>query len=152
MDKKLAGGISEHQEQLALRWNLLDNECDPCTVVTRRMEVVYVNAAAKFLVTSGWFGCRCWEVFPVREDNCVARCSAVRAVSNADDIVYCEETIYAAGGAPVPLGVAVIPIRTAGGDGERAILLLRSKSSSLSDDLFRRETLNRARKLRALYD
>ena len=146
----MADGVSEHQERLARRWRFLESERDACCVVTRRMAVVYVNTAARPFVPLGWFGGRCWEIFPVGKKSCASRCPAVRAVSDADEIVYCEETLYSPAGSPISLGVAVIPVRVSGADGERAILLLRPKSAATSEELFQQEILERAMNLSTL--
>ncbi len=129
-----------------VRWSFLEEESDACCVVTRRMEVVYLNATARSLVRADFFGRRCWEVFPVGGGACAARCPAVRAVSQADAIVYCEETVQVAG-QPVTLGVAVIPLRTAPAGPDRGLLLLRPKTAGRSDEAFRDELLAYARRL-----
>ncbi len=142
--------LPEREQQLASRWHFLEQAGDACAVVTRRMEVLYLNAAARVLVPSEWFGRRCWEVFPVAEEGCAARCPAIRAVSNAEDIAYCEETLVAPDGITQNLGVAVIPLRIAGAEGEQAILLLRPKAPGEPEDILRRELLRRAAVLRGL--
>lgn len=146
----MANGVSDRRERLALRWEFLEKQSDACSVVTGRMEVIYVNSPARSMVGSGWFGCRCWEVFPVGDESCAARCPAVKAVHRGNDIVYCEETISAPDGSPMTLGVAVIPVRDAGGEGERAVLLLRPRPAGISEPAFLREVLERAREVRAL--
>ncbi len=142
--------VSQHKERLSLRWDFLENEFDACCVVTRRMEVVYLNAAARSLLPPKWFGRHCWEVFPVGDRVCAPRCPAILAVCRAQDIIYCEETIYDRDGSPVPLGVAVIPLRVRPGGGEPAILLFRRNAPDIAQDVFRRELLEHAGKLRAL--
>ena len=144
--------LPEREQQLASRWHFLEQAEDVCVVVSRRMEVLYLNAAARVLVPSVWFGRRCWEVFPVKGERCAARCPAIRAVSNAEDIVYCEETLFAPAGITQSLGVAVIPLRIAGAEGEQAILLLRPKPPGEPEEIFRRGLLNRAAILRGLCD
>ncbi len=134
------------REDNPMRWSFLEEESDACCVVTRRMELVYLNATARSLVRADFFGRRCWEVFPVGGGACAARCPAVRAVSQADAIVYCEETVQVAG-QPVTLGVAVIPLRTAPAEPDRGLLLLRPKTAGRSDETFRDELLAYARRL-----
>lgn len=141
---------SGRQQRIAHRWSSLEEERDACIVVSRRMEVLYANAAARALVSPEWFACRCWEVFPVAEEGCAARCSAIRAVSKAEDIAYCEETLDARDGSRQSAGVAVIPLRLAGSDGEQGILLLRPRASGMDEESFRRELLKHAERMRAL--
>ncbi len=144
--------LTRRRVRLAYRWRFLEDERDACSVVTRRMEVVYLNAAARALVPSEWFGSRCWEVFPVGDESCAARCAAVSAVSKADELIYCEETLHAADGSPIPLGVAVIPLHSAVLEGERALLLLRPKTHGRSADRFRRDLLEEAGRLLSFCD
>ena len=149
MDQRLTSRASEHKEQLSLRWGFLEKQFDACSVVTRRMEVIYLNAAARSLLPPKWFGRRCWEVFPVGDRVCAPRCPAILAVSKPQGITYCEETFYGRDGSPVPLGVAVIPLRVLPGGGGRAILLLRRNAPDIARDVFQRELLEQAGKLRA---
>lgn len=151
-DPKMTEERLLRQRRMASRWGFLEAERDACSVVTRQMVVVYLNEVARSLVPPGWFGRRCWDVFPVGEESCASRCAAVAAVSNADDIVYCEEIIYAAEGAPLHLGVAVIPLRVAPPAEERAVLLLRPKAPEMADENFRSKLLERAAELRASCD
>ena len=152
MDRRLTKEQVQRKERLANRWGFLEEEADAYTVVTRGMEVVYVNAAARALLPPEWFGYRCWELFPVGEENCASRCLAVRAVSHADETVYCEETVCDRDGTPIPLGIAVVPMGTPGEDGEKAVLLHRPKPPRVADKLFRRELLEQAKILRELCD
>jgi hypothetical protein len=140
------------RERLAFRWGFLEREPDACAVVTRRMEVVYLNAAASSLVKPGWFGSQCWDVLLVEEAWCPAGCPVVGAVFRADDIIYCEETIRAHDGSPVPVGIAAIPVRVPCEEGEQALLLLRPAPPDAAREVFRRELLERAGKLRAFYE
>ncbi len=128
------------------RWGFLEREPDGFGVVTRGMEVLYLNAVARSLVPLRWFGCRCWDLFPVGDQGCASRCPAVKAVSRSPEIFYCEETLYGRGGVPINFGVAVIPV--AGQDGSRAVLLLRPKPEGSDDESFRRGILERAGQLR----
>lgn len=141
------------------RWAFLEQRADPVAVVTRKMEVVYLNALARAVVTPSWVGRRCWEVFPVGESACAAKCLAVKAVGAGDEIIYCEETIWP-GGAPLRLGVAVVPLplplpltaETTPGAAERALLLLRPRPEANGDGVggtqFQQALLADARALR----
>jgi hypothetical protein len=131
----------------AVKWAGLDDQGDPCAVVTRRMEVVYLNPAAQSLVPEAWPGRRCWEVFPVGAAACASRCPAVRAVTAADEIELCEETIFP-GGDPVLLGVAVIPVGPPESESYRAMLLLRPRPADSAPDQFRARLLEDASRLR----
>jgi hypothetical protein len=127
---------SDRRDQdLGRRWEFLEGEADACAVVTRRMEVVYLNAAGRSLVPDGWLGERCWNVFPVGSAACAAACPAIRAVSAGCGIEYCEETIYP-GGEAVRLGVAVVPLDGAR-TGPRAILRLRPIREDVPRETFR---------------
>ena len=145
--KDIASG---RQQRLAHRWRSLEEERDACIVVSRRMEVLYANVTARSLVSPEWFACRCWEVFPVVEEGCAARCSAVRAVSKAEDIAYCEEALLTPDGTTQSLGVADIALRIAGSEGEQANLILRPKPPGEPEEIFRRGLLSRAAILRGL--
>lgn len=137
------------EAEIIVRWSFLEEVPDACSVVSRRMELLYLNATARSLVSPDWFGSRCWQVFPVEDGSCASRCPAVRAVNRSEDIVYCEETIYP-DEALVTLGVAVIPLGTTHEHGERSILLLRPKRAGICEDAFRRELLEDAEHLSAL--
>ena len=129
------------------RWGFLEGQVDPCTVVTRRMELVYLNGPARRLVPVGWFGRRCWDAFPVADRTCSARCPAVRAAVG-HDIVYCEETLACTDGAQMPVGVAVIPLNDTSPDEDRALLLLRPKVPAAAGR-FEQALLSDARRLLA---
>jgi len=107
-----------NRQAVADRWRFLESEPDGYAVLSRAMEVLYLNATARALVAPAWWGRRCWETFPVGEASCAACCPAVRAVRAANEIVYCEEVLYVSG-TPQVFGVAVIPIEVipAGGSG-----------------------------------
>lgn len=136
--------------RIATRWNFLDQESDPCCVVSKRMEVLYVNAAARPLLPQDWFGRRCWQAFPVQDDRCASSCPAVWAVGNSSAIVYCEESIYPQPGSPLLVGVAVIPMENTQAEGEQAILLLRPKPGDSPGDIFKSALLESAERLRSL--
>ncbi len=148
-DPKMTEELLQRQKRMAARWGFLEAERDACSVVTRQMVVVYLNEVARSLVSPEWFGRHCWDVFPVGEESCASRCAAVAAVSNAEDIVYCEETIHAADGSPIRLGVAVIPLRPAPPAEERAVLLLRPRNPGVAEEVLRSKLLERAAELRA---
>ena len=130
------------------QWKFLEDELEPCCVVTWRMEVVYMNTPARSLVPEDWFGCRCWEIFPVKDQNCAANCPAIQAVSRGEDIVYCEETLYPSNGSSVTIGVAVIPTILTGTDRGGAVLLIRPRSENNEEKDFERNLLERAGQLR----
>lgn len=134
------------EARLVARWGFLENEVDPCTVVTRRMELVYVNRLARDLVPADWFGRRCWQAFPIADPSCAARCVAVRAVGRGSEIVYCEETLSLTDGAQIPLGVAVIPFDDGSPEKDRALLILRPKVP-MSAGTFEQSLLADARRL-----
>lgn len=135
--------------RISNRWSFLDQQSDPCCVVSQRMEVLHVNAAARPLIPEDWFGRRCWQAFPVQDNRCASSCPAVWAVSHSDEIVYCEETIYPGGGEPVTVGVAVTPLGNTQADGEQSILLLRPKPADSPGDAFQRALLEDARRLQS---
>ncbi|MBI4602793.1 MAG: Crp/Fnr family transcriptional regulator [Planctomycetes bacterium] len=135
--------------RLAARWKLLDEEPDACCVVSRRMELLYLNDAARPLVPIPWFGKRCWEVFSVADGRCGSRCPAVRAAASGTEPIYCEETLSPESESPARRGVAVAPIRPAGADGEGAILVLRPKLPGTEQEAFQNELLRRACALRS---
>ncbi|MBI4600372.1 MAG: PAS domain-containing protein [Planctomycetes bacterium] len=144
------------EQDAAVRWGFLDEVSDPCCVVSPRMELVFMSAAARDLVPRAWFGCRCWQVFPVGPAACAARCPAVKAVAAGTEAIYCEETIRPPGVDPIVVGVAVVPLSRAAA-GEKALLVLRPKpaqggESGGADAAFREELLERGRALRDLSD
>ena len=81
------------RDESALRWNFLEDEADACIVVSGRMELVYVNGAAKTLIPDAWFGKRCFEVLPVVDETCAFHCPKIAAVNESPDVVYCEEAV-----------------------------------------------------------
>jgi len=130
--------------ELATRWDFLEEEEEPCAVVSGGMEILYLNEAARSLVPPHWQGRRCWRVFPVREGTCASRCLAVRAVSDSDDIVYCEEQLFPPGGQPIALGMAAIPLGRALDQGEKALLLFRPKDPQKEASAFRQSLNDKA--------
>ena len=49
---------SQLQDSTSLRWSCLEDEQDSCVVVSDRMELVYINTAARRLIPGEWFGKR----------------------------------------------------------------------------------------------
>lgn len=136
--------------RISNRWSFLDQELDPCGVVSQHMEVLYLNAAARLIIPADWFGRRCWQAFPVLDARCASSCMAVWAVGHSNEILYCEETIYPGSGAPVRIGVAVTPLENMQADGEQSILLLRPKPAESEGDAFKLVLLEDARRLQSL--
>ena len=125
---------------IATRWSALEALTDPCGVVSNRMEVLYLNAAARALVGPTWFGRRCWQVFPVKEATCAARCPVVTTALQSGQILYCEEHLSPRESAQITVGVAVIPLESASPNDERALLLLRLKAADAGEG-FRQQLL-----------
>jgi hypothetical protein len=131
-----SGSILE--DESALRWGFLEEDPDACAVVSDRMELVYMNAPARKLVSRAWFGRRCFEIFPTANDLCAFRCPTMTAVHESHEILYCEETLRGPEGPARELGVAVIPIGELEGstrDSARALLLLRPKGEVTRETL-----------------
>ena len=118
---------------IATRWSALEALTEPCGVVSHAMEVLYLNAAARALVTPVWFGRRCWQVFPVKEPTCAAHCPVVTTALQLGQILYCEEHLSPQGRAPMTVGVAVIPLEPTSPNKERALLLLRLKEADAAE-------------------
>ena len=116
-------------------------------MVSKGIEVIYLNGQAKSLVQSDWLGKPCWKVFPVADQNCAARCPAVKAVRNGGPIAFCEEKICAVDRSPLDLAVAVIPLPVAHDQKPGAILLMRPKPGD-EETQFRSRLMDDARKLR----
>ena len=102
------------RDETALRWSFLEDERDACVVVSERMELIYVNTAARGLMPDGWFGKRCFEVLPVAGETCAFHCPKIRAVNEAAEIVYCEESVCAGGNDCAVFGVGLIPLGPGG--------------------------------------
>jgi hypothetical protein len=133
------------RDETALRWGALEREQEPCIVVSERMELVYINAAARQLVPGMWFGKRCFEVLPNVDESCALHCPKIRAVNESPDVVYCEETITI-GKTEQDFGVALIPLGPGGDTPARAILLLQPKDGS-DDKTFQAQLLMDAKGL-----
>ena len=101
-------GADELRDEIALHWNWLEAERDPCVVIPERMEFVYANAAARKLVPEHWFGKHCFELLPVVDETCAFHCPKITSVTEATDVVYCEETVCSQGQDCEVLGVGLI--------------------------------------------
>jgi hypothetical protein len=120
-------GTDELQDEVALHWNWLEAEADPCVVVSERMEFVYANAPARKLVPEQWFGKHCFELLLVVDQTCAFHCPKITQVTEATDVVYCEETVCSHGHDCDVFGVGLIPLGTGRTDRGRAVLLMRGK-------------------------
>ena len=138
---------SHLQDEAALRWSRLEDERGACVVVSDRMELIYINAAALELVAGAWFGKRCFEVLPITDEACAFHCSKIQAVRESRDVVYCEETVSGGVNGQRILGVGLIPLKPGSDDHARAVLLLRDKDQSLEDSAFRAQLLTDAQSL-----
>lgn len=137
------------QDETAMRWEFLDGEPEACAVVSERMELVYINTAARALTPPEWFTRRCFEVLPVPDQDCAWKCPAITAVNKAEEVTYCEERLSVDGAPAIELGMAVIPLGRVLEDGSRAILLFRSKEGVRDETAFRDALLGHARDLHA---
>jgi len=138
---------SQLQDRAALRWSRLEDEPGACVVVSDRMELVYMNAAALELVAGAWFGKRCFEVLPSVDEACAFHCPKIRAVNESVDVVYCEETVLVGINALRVFGVGLIPLGPGRDDRARAVLLLRAKEESVEESAFRAQLLADAKSL-----
>lgn len=141
------------RDEAGLRWGFLDTEEDPCVVVSERMELIYVNAAAQGLVPEGWFGKRCFEVLPTADEACAFHCPKIDAVNERDDtttpqVVYCEEVLYKSNLSRLVLGVGLIPLGSERSERARAVFVLRDKDESADAAAFESMLLADARALR----
>jgi hypothetical protein len=140
------------RDEAALSWNFLEDEHDPCIVVSERMELVYINGAAQRLVPQEWFGKRCFEVFPVVDETCAFHCPKMDAVSESPEtspkVVYCEETLYTGTLDRVVLGVGLVPLGAERADHARAVFVLRTKDASADARVFESTLLQDAEHVR----
>ena len=136
------------KDEMALRWSFLEDEDDPCVVVSQRMEFVYVNSAARALVPDGWFGKRCFEVLPIVDENCAFHCPKIEAVNEASEVAYCEETVFSGATESAVLGVGLIPLGASRDDQARAVFLLRDKRGSADESDFKEHLLHDAERVR----
>ena len=134
----------------AARWHFLEEQSGACGVVSRHMELLYLNSAARTLAPPQWFGRRCWQVFPVADPSCAARCPVIQAVLGLEEISYCEETVYPSAQSPLVLSVAVIPLPAATDEEPNAVLLMRPKAETSAGDAVRTDMIGEARKLQVL--
>jgi hypothetical protein len=140
--------LGELRDEAALHWNWLEDEQDPCVVVSERMEFVYANASARELVPGPWFGKRCFELLPVVDETCAFHCPKITAVTESTDVVYCEETVCSQGAACDVFGVGVIPLGTGRVDRGRAVLLMRGKDEGRAGAEFEARLLLDAKVMR----
>ena len=138
---------SQLQDKAALRWSRLEDELGACVVVSDRMELVYINAAALELVAGEWFGKRCFEVLPIVDQACAFHCPKIRAVNESVDVVYCEEAVLVGNNERRVFGVGLIPLGPRSDDHARAVLLLRAKEESVEEGAFRAQLLTDAKSL-----
>lgn len=131
------------QRAIEERWSFLEEEREACCLVSRRMELLYLNVPARALVSDDWFGRRCWERFPVASETCVAACAAVRAVNQASEITCCEEYLYPEDASPVRVAIAVIPLNSQA-DGAQALLLFRPKDADVDEAVFEQSLVDDA--------
>ncbi|HIE91506.1 MAG TPA: hypothetical protein EYQ83_01025 [Acidobacteria bacterium] len=118
----------ELRDGIALHWNWLEGEPDPCVVVSERMEFVYANAPARALVPPEWFGKHCFELLPVVDQTCAFHCPKITSVTEATEVIYCEETICSHGPDCEVFGVGLIPLGIGREDRGRAVMMMRGKS------------------------
>ncbi len=137
------------EDESAIRWEFLEDESDACAVVSERMELLYLNEAGRALTLPDWFAKRCFEVLPNRDEHCAWHCPTITAVSEAEEITYCEEALSPADGPSVTLGTAVIPIEHSAEDGARALLMFRRKDTGGDQQSFQEKLLADARDLHA---
>ena len=138
---------SQLQDRTALRWSCLEDERDACVVVSERMELVYINSAARTLIPGEWFGKRCFEVLPTVDEACAFHCPKIRAVNESVDVVYCEETVLVGHDGRKVFGVGLIPLGPGSDDHARAVLLMRAQGGSVEDSAFRAQLLIDAKDL-----
>lgn len=141
--------VTMFKDENAMRWEFLEAETEPCAVVSERMELLYLNAPGRALTLPEWFAKRCFEVLPNRDEHCAWHCPTITAVSDADEITYCEEALSLADGSSVTLGTAVIPVEHSAEDGAKAVLMFRRKHSDSDQKSFHERLLADARDLHA---
>jgi len=121
------------EQQTALRFSFLDEETEPCVVVSHRMEIVHANQPAREILEPGWFGKRCFEMFPTSDDECAWHCPTIDAVTRGQGIEYCQENLVQKNGQPLHLGVAVVSLAPLHDDLARSVLLMRPRTTADSD-------------------
>jgi CRP/FNR family transcriptional regulator len=125
----------ERNSSLGQRLGGLDEELDPCVVLSPRMDVLYVNPAAKKIVPSSWIGRPCWQTFPVVEQIYGTSSSVARSIRRSCESLFCVERIISHGKRH-DYGVAIVPLTGSGGGREihesaNALLVLRRKEDDL---------------------
>ncbi len=136
---------SSLRDEMALRWGFLEEEKEPCAVVSYRMELVFINAAGRTLLPEEWFGKRCFEVLPTVDEKCALHCPTIRAVNESVEPVYCEEVVLGKARTSLEFGVAVIPLAAAAGqDRAKALLLFRPKKLQIGETTFQIQLLKDA--------
>ena len=71
------------RDETSPRWSFLEEESDPCVVVSEGVELIYVNGAVRSLVPDQWFGERCFEVLPTVDKTCAFHCPKIDAVNDS---------------------------------------------------------------------
>ena len=135
------------KDENAIRWEFLEDESEACAVVSERMELLYLNEAGRALTLPDWFAKRCFEVLPNRDEHCAWHCPTITAVSEAEEITYCEEALAPADGPSVTLGTAVIPMQHSAEDGAKALLMFRRTHTDSDQKSFQEKLLADARDL-----
>ncbi len=107
-----------------------------------------MNEAGRALTLPDWFAKRCFEVLPNRDEHCAWHCPTITAVSEAEEITYCEEALSPADGPSVTLGTAVVPLEHSAEDGAKALLMFRRKIADSEQKSFQEKLLADARDLR----
>ena len=122
------GPKSAIEDEIRLRWGFLEEVGEPCLVVTARMEFVYLNAAARRLVSDEWFGKRCFVMLQ-DDEACAWSCPKIESVNADREIYYGEESLVTTSGEARSLAVAVVPVAGTSEDGAAAILYLRGQGT-----------------------
>lgn len=138
------------REEATLRWCFLEDEPGACVVVSERMELIYINDAARGLVPGEWFGKRCFEVLPIVDEACAFHCPKIRAVSESVGVVYCEERVGSGAQDSVVFGVGLIPLGPESRDRARAVLVMLPKPESAEEGEFRARLLGDAGRVQRL--
>lgn len=136
------------EDEMAVRWAFLEDEPNACIVVNSHMEFIYLNEPGRTLISSQWFGKRCFELLPTQNESCAWGCPTIRDVNETDVIKFQEELLITESGEPITLGVAVVPLQGASGDGAAALLLMRRKEPIAEDAEFQDALLGDAETLR----
>jgi hypothetical protein len=116
----------ELRDEVALHWNWLEGEPDPCVVVSERMEFAYANAPGPRVARVVWQAR--FEFLPVVDQTGAFHCPKITSVTEATEVVYCEETVCSHGPDCEAFGVGLIPLGTGREDRRRAMMTMRGKS------------------------